>query len=56
MDDNKILVARRNEVNALKYVNKKMTTIKAIHKFRMQVRYPPMVVKSVFEALFTANP
>jgi len=55
MDDNKILVARRNEVNALKYVNKKMTTIKAIHKFRMQVRYPPMVVKSVFDALFGSN-
>jgi len=55
MDDNKVLIARRNEINILKYINKKVTSIQAIHRFRMEQRYPPIVVKLIYDSLFNSN-
>jgi len=55
MDNNRVLIARRNEINILKYVNKKVTSIKILHKFRMEQRYPPIVVKLIYDSLFNSN-
>lgn len=52
LDDDRIMIANRNEGWVMKYVNKPLLLTKALHKFRTEMKYPPIVVKQIHDFMF----
>lgn len=55
LDDDRIMIANRNEGWVMKYVNKPLLLTKALHKFRTQMNYPPIVVKQIYDCMFQSS-
>jgi WD40 repeat protein len=52
LDDDRIMIANRNEGWVMKYVNKPLLLTKALHKFRTEMKYPPIIVKQIHDFMF----
>lgn len=55
VDNTTIALARSHEVKLFKYVNMKTLALRMLHKFREEAGYPPVIVKSVCEAILSPD-
>lgn len=55
IDSETVALARSHEVKLFKYVNMKTLALRMLHKFRKEVGYPPVIVKSVCEAILSPD-
>lgn len=51
MNNDGILIAKSHGVHLIRYLNKKKFLLKVLHNFRGQARYPPVVVKQIYESI-----